>query len=416
MKYRLLGRTGLRVSTVGMGCDGFSKKSRYEVAQLTDAALNTGINLFDLYSPDPWIRRHLGEALRRYPRERYVIQGHLCTSWYNGQYYRTRRLDRISGMFEELLGLLELPYVDIGMINCVDDLKDYQAVMAGEIFDYARALQKQGRIRWIGLSTHSPEVVREAALSGQIDTVMFSVNPVYDRLAPGETDAPGRPSALDKEADRERPYEGIDPAREEVYRLCQAKGMALTAMEPFAGGILLDGNGSPFGQAMTPAQCLRYALDRPAVASVIGGMASAEEIAAVAAYDACSPAESDYSAVLAQAPGSRFAGQCFYCGHCLPCPVGIPIAAVNKYLDVAECPESWKCYENPECGGTPRCDGHPELPAGAPAVPRTVRDQYAFLPVHAQACIGCGQCESRCPFGVPVREKMRRAVEVFGRY
>ena len=76
-----------------------------------------------------------------------------------------------------------------------------------------------------------------------------------------------------------------------------------------------------------------------------------------------------------------------YCGHCAPCPVGISVADVTKFLNLC-------------------------LAQGS--VPETVREHYALLPVHASSCIECGACESRCPFHVEVRENMRRAAEVFG--
>ena len=76
-----------------------------------------------------------------------------------------------------------------------------------------------------------------------------------------------------------------------------------------------------------------------------------------------------------------------YCGHCAPCPVGIDVASVTKFLNLA------------------RAQGE---------VPETVREHYAVLPHHGGECIACGSCEKRCPFGVPVVENMRRAAEVFG--
>lgn len=382
MKYRLLGRTGIRVSVVGMGCEGFVKKKMDEFHQMVDTAMAAGINFFDVYTSEPWLRRDLGTALRKYLRESYVIQGHLCSAWCDGQYYRTRQIDQVRGMFDELLALMQIDYVDVGMIHYVDDMEDFRAVMEGDILAYAKRLKERGKIRCIGMSTHNPDVATAAVESGYIDVIMLSINPAYDMLPPHEdVDVLFEASTFD------RPYEGIDPRREELYRLCQAKGVALTAMKPFAGGTLLDERQSPFGRAMTPVQCIRYCLDRPAVASVIGGMANVEEIREAVAYVNATAEQTDYSDVLAHAPDSRFSGHCFYCGHCAPCPVRISVAAVNKYLDLAQAQ-----------GETPE----------------TVRDHYRLLPHHASECIACGQCESRCPFGVPVREKMRRAAERFG--
>ena len=84
MNYRTLGRTGLSVSEIGMGCEGFVGKSADEVRLLVDAMERFGINCIDLYSPDPELRRNLGEALRG-RREKFVLQTHLCSVWRDGQ-------------------------------------------------------------------------------------------------------------------------------------------------------------------------------------------------------------------------------------------------------------------------------------------------------------------------------------------
>ena len=91
--------------------------------------------------------------------------------------------------------------------------------------------------------------------------------------------------------------------------------------------------------------------------------------------------------MLAGAKAHAWAGQCTYCGHCAPCLVGIDIATVNKYADLAAM--------------------HDEVPEGVGA-------HYRELDLTAADCTGCGDCESRCPFGVPIAEKMAQTVELFG--
>ena len=100
-----------------------------------------------------------------------------------------------------------------------------------------------------------------------------------------------------------------------------------------------------------------------------------------------SDAEKDYASVLASAPKHAFStGQCTYCGHCQPCPVGIDIAMSNKLYDLA---------------------------AMQPEVPASLKAHYLELSPNAADCIACGGCESRCPFGVKVIEKMDAARELF---
>ena len=381
MRQRTLGRTGIRVGEIGMGCEGFVGKSAEACANMVDQAMAAGINCFDMYTSDPLVRKQVGEALSRYPRDSYVVQGHLCTIWKDGQYCRTRKMDEVRIGFEQLLASMRLDYVDIGMIHFVDTPEDFDTVIHGPVYDYACQLKQQHIIGHIGLSTHNTDIAMKAVEQGQIDVIMFSVNPAYDMMPPIDDI-----EVFFQDHVFERVYEGIDPKRARLYEACQNAGVALTVMKPYAGGLLLDPLQSPFGQALTPIQCVSYCLDRPAVASVMVGAADIEQMMAAVAYEQADDAAKDYSSVLAHTPNHAFHGHCMYCGHCAPCTSHIPIAQVHRYLDLA-------------------------LAQGQ--VTETLRDHYQLLAHHAGECIACGQCMSRCPFEVDIIEKMKQAEKLF---
>lgn len=86
-----------------------------------------------------------------------------------------------------MLSLLKTDYIDVGMIHYVDSVKDWQAIVNGPVLQYALELKRIGAIRHIGLSSHNPRVALEAVKSGQIEVLMFSVNPCYD-LQPANED------------------------------------------------------------------------------------------------------------------------------------------------------------------------------------------------------------------------------------
>ena len=121
---------------------------------------------------------------------------------------------------------------------------------------------------------------------------------------------------------------------------------------------------------------------------MLSGARTPEELAASIAYETAPESERDYAAALAALPRISWKGHCMYCGHCAPCPKGIDVASVTKFLNLA------------------RAQGE---------VPETVREHYAALPHHASVCVGCRACERRCPFTVPVVENMGRAAALFGR-
>ena len=185
MEYRELGHTGLRVSEIGLGCEGFVGKTEEETQALMTQAVEAGVNCMDLYTPDPDLRSRVGRALRG-RREQFVLQAHLCTVWQNGQYKATRDIGEVRASFEDMLRRLETDYIDVGMIHYVDTMDTWNTVANGEVMRYALEQKRAGRIRCIGLSSHNPEVALAAVESGLVEVLMFSVNPCYDLQPAGE--------------------------------------------------------------------------------------------------------------------------------------------------------------------------------------------------------------------------------------
>ncbi|WP_443687420.1 aldo/keto reductase [Phascolarctobacterium faecium] len=381
MEYRELGRTGIKVSVIALGCEGFVANEGALTEQLLNAAEQGGINCIDLYAPQPEMRSRLGKWLRG-RRGKFVLQAHLCTVWQEGQYKRTREIGEVKASFEDLLTRLATDYIDIGMIHYVDSLEDWKAVAGGPVMAYAREMQAQGKIRYIGLSSHNPAAAMQAVQSGLIDVLMFSVNPCYD-LQPANEDC----YALWDGKNYDRQLVNMDPEREALYETCSRLGVAITVMKAFGGGDLLDEELSPAGKALTVNQCLHYALTRPGVAAVMSGAHTVDELEKCLEYTTAADVEKDYAAAFAALPKISWEGHCMYCGHCAPCPQGIDVAAVTKFLNLTKAQNS---------------------------VPETVREHYAALRHHAGECVKCGACEKRCPFKVTVIQNMQEAVKVFG--
>ena len=157
----------------------------------------------------------------------------------------------------------------------------------------------------------------------------------------------------------------------------------LSVMKAFSGGQLLNAKTSPFGRALTEYQCIRYALDKPGVLTVLPGVRNCGDLKRILGFVDAAPEEKDYSVLASVAP-QETEGVCVYCNHCQPCPAGLDVGLINKYYDLA-------------LAG--------DVLAG---------DHYANLEKKAGDCVGCGHCDARCPFHVRQTERMEKIRAYFG--
>lgn len=380
MTYRSLGTTGLEVSEIGLGCAAFAELTPEQSYNFVSAAIENGVNYLDVYDADPDVRDHIGFALKG-RRNQMVIQGHIGC-FYNGkQYERTRDIANAQKGFEDLLQRLGTDYVEVGMLHLSDDLEDWNAIVNGPLMQYAQDLKREGKIKHIGMSSHHTKVALAAAKSGLVEVIMFSMNPAFDAL----------PAGLNvwEEESYKSMLSGIDPLRVELYDYCALHHIAVVAMKAFGGanGRLLDAERTPLKSALTPVQCLAYALSKPCVSTVVCGAMNVDELMEDIRYEQAGEEERDYKSVLSGTAQSGADGTCTYCHHCSPCPKGIDIAKVNELLDKAKSSDK---------------------------IPAEVLNEYKTLNHKAGECVQCGACESRCPFAVSIRERMKEAKEVFG--
>ena len=385
MLYRNVGRTGLEASIIGIGLERVDTKPLEQVEEVVHCALDHGVNIMDMFMPGDEIRGNIGRALAG-RRDKVLLQGAIGSVDLNLQYDVSRDLEICKRYFEQMLRGLKTDYLDFGMLFYLDTHEAINDMINNGVVDYARQLKKEGKIRVIGASLHNPETGIRLVNENMVDMMMFSINPAFDMM----TGTAVSPEELldDQFANR---AVSVDPRRAELYRLCQNRGIGLTVMKSMAAGKLLSADHSPFSQAMTPAQCIHYALNRPAVASVLVGCESRRQVEEAVRYLELDDGERDYSQVINQFRDdgkSGFTGNCVYCNHCLPCPAEIDVAAVNKILDIASLDKT--------------------------NIPADIASQYQSLSAHGSDCLECGSCEERCPFSVKVIEKMADAAALFG--
>jgi len=380
MEYRNLGKTGKKVSAIGLGCEHLDRKPYEQIKETVDAALGHGVNILDVFMPGQEVRENIAKALGS-RRGEVMIQGHIGASDVNQQYDISRDLPTVKKYFEDLLRIFG-GYIDFGMLFFIDSEKNYSDIFDTEFVDYAMHLKKQGDVGHIGFSSHNPEMAIRAINTGIPEMFMFSVNPAFDMLPSTEYVFDHFDDGFGTEL-----FRGIDPKRAELYKLCEQKQIGITVMKAFGAGKLISKEHTPFTKPMTIPQCINYALSRPSIACILPGCQTAAEVHDTMRYFETTESERDYTEVLSSGIND-FKGSCVYCSHCQPCPAEIDIAAVTKLLDIARLDK-----EN---------------------IPPSIKAHYMNLNHKGDQCTKCGQCEERCPFDVPIIQNMSEASELLG--
>lgn len=380
MKYRKLGKTGMEAGIIGLGAEHLDGKEYSIVKETIDAAMEYGLNVMDVFMPGSDIRQKIGKAIKG-NREKFIIQGHIGSTDINHQYDISRDIETNKRYFENLLTDLDTDYIDFGMLFFIDSEQHFDEVFNSDIIRYAEELKKKGVIRAIGASSHNPVIAKKVVETGLVELLMFSINPAFDMI-PAEIDAL---NYLSNHFDKELMLE-IDRKRLDLYRTCEKLDIPITVMKTLGGGKLLSKEHTPFAKPLTVNQCIHYALTRPAVASTLIGCRSRIEVEAAVSYLSAAETDLDYTDAI-RGMNNDFTGSCVYCNHCLPCPAGIDIATVTKYLDIAVMDNS--------------------------AVSKGVGQHYRNLSAHGSDCIQCGSCETKCPFSVSIIKNMEKAAQIF---
>ncbi|MBE6677710.1 MAG: (4Fe-4S)-binding protein [Ruminococcaceae bacterium] len=358
MEYRKLprGNENEKFSVLGLGMGGIQHTPADEIEAIIGKAIDNGINFFDLCAGGA-VYAPFGRAIKG-RREKVFLQMHFGAVYdKNGEYGWCRDFETIKNTFSWELDTLGTDYADFGFLHCVDEDEDFDKLTEIGVVDYLKELKKQGVVRHIGFSSHTPSVANRILDTGIADMMMFSINPAYDFEKGDEY--------------------GIGAVNErfELFRRCQREGVGISVMKPFFAGQLLTAEQSPFGVALTHNQCLQYAIDRPGVLVAVPGVQTMQHLDTLLGFLSANDAEKDYS-LIGSFTAETVKGTCVYCNHCQPCPAGIDIGLVNKYYDLA-------------------------LTGDIIAA-----NHYTKLSVNADACLKCGQCESRCPFSVKQESRM----------
>jgi len=169
MQYKQLGSSDLQISRIGFGCMSLSP-DKEESVQIIHRAIELGINYFDtadLYD-NGMNETLIGKALKA-KRDKVIIATKVGNQWRtdgSGWDWNPRK-EYIMKAVEESLSRLQTDYIDLYQLHggTIDDPID-------EVIETFELLKQQGKIRYYGISSIRPNVIREYVKRSNIVSVM----------------------------------------------------------------------------------------------------------------------------------------------------------------------------------------------------------------------------------------------------
>lgn len=334
MEYRILGKTGLKISRMGFGGIPIQKIDPEGTKELMQQLVKQGINYIDTARGYTVSEEFLGYGLEGI-RDQFVLA--------------TKSMARDKeGMARDIdisLKNLRTDYIDLYQIHNPNEQQLDQVLAPGGALEALMEAKEAGKIGHIGITCHYTQVFERALELPWVETIMF-------------------------------PYNLVETQGEKLIHACAEKNIGFIDMKPLAGGALEDAT-----------LALRFISANPDVTVTIPGMAELKEIqqniAAVESTAPISAQETEQIEKIRKELGTEF---CRRCNYCAPCTVGIAIPNVflmEGYLTRYGLSE-W------------------------------AKARYGAMEKKASDCVGCGACEERCPYGLPIRKMLKRAAERFG--
>ncbi|MFA5043643.1 MAG: aldo/keto reductase [Kiritimatiellia bacterium] len=361
MQYRDLGKTGLKVSALALGCMRFDPNNPELAEQIVDEAIAAGVNYFET------TRGYIGGKCQHLTapglkgRSRgLIVSGKAGVNAETTAAGYRAEID----LQMRILGVDYLEFFQVGWFSLAQ--MEFLTKKGGalEALDKARS---EGLIGHIGFTGHdSPENFTKCIETGLFDSLTV-------------------------------PYSMLNRAYAPTIERAGELGVGVIAMCPVAGGMLASPSPQlqrliPGGAKTTAEAALRFVLANKNVSAACSGMNTLEmlrENLATANNFRGAQAE-DFrrmDAILDEfhALGNKF---CTMCGYCKECPQGVDIPGNFHLYNIA------KVY----------------------GMTDWARTQYAAKEAgkRADACIQCGQCEPKCPNNLPIMRQLAETAKTLG--
>lgn len=274
MEARKLGRANIEVGVIGFGGIPIQRLSQEAAINTIRLAAEEGINFIDTARAYGDSEKLIGMGIAGNRRH-----------WTIATKTMAKTYDDMKKDIEISLSNLHCGTIDLYQTHLVKTKEQYDQIMGPEgAYKALLEAQQEGKIREIGLTTHSVDILELAIEEGHFSTVQF-------------------------------PYNAVEQQAEEAFKKAKEKNIGVIVMKPLAGGALSNGN-----------LALRFILENPNVSVVIPGIDKLEQVKENASigksFTPLTEVERQELKTIKDELGVRF---CRRCGYCMPCPQNIDI-------------------------------------------------------------------------------------------
>jgi hypothetical protein len=339
---------------VGFGGTWIAELNPEQASAVVKRAYELGINYFDTAPLDGDSEEKIGNALQDV-RRNCIIATKTAS--------RTKKesLKEVQTSLESL----KTDHLDIIQLHGIDSEETLaKAMSANGSLQTCKEAQREGLVDFVGITGHKPRVLAKAVQSCEFDTVLVPLN-IVTRQALEEL----LPTAKmhDVGVIAMKPFS----AKTSTLITClYQSSLSLVSDEPELKALLGQNK-----QSMAES-ALRYVLSQD-IATVIPGLRSIHEV------ETAAETGNNYDG-LTEEEQRRFnyalGDYCRDCGSCLPCPQKINIPAALHFLDFQE---KYRLKE-------------------------WAKKLYSGLDVKPDRCNGCGECETKCPYMLPIQKGLKR--------
>lgn len=265
-----LGKTNLKISRVGFGGIPIQRISQEDTNKVIDELRKNNINFIDTARGYTVSEKYIGNAIQDDKN-----------NWIIATKSMARTYDAMKADIETSLNNLKRDYIDLYQIHNLK-LEEWDKIFE-EAYKALVEAKGSGKIKHIGITSHSLEVLEKAIESDKFETIQY-------------------------------PYNIVENQADELFKKAYEKNIGIIVMKPLAGGAIKNGK-----------LAIKYILSKDYINVAIPGMDSVEQVLEnTSVLKDLTLNEEDLNEIdgIRSSLGNRF---CRRCEYCMPCPVGINI-------------------------------------------------------------------------------------------